>query len=495
MNKIKGRFLRVSQPIGEFYCSVMKAKDLHEISFSDVRHLEREQTSEGFDTYLGIQRDLKPERVKKINEYIHAVDATFPNSIIIAIDERYISIVDGYMWIEYSDYQKGKVAKILDGQHRLAGFEGTDYCYNSPSGEKKDFELLVTIFVEADQHTQAQVFTMVNQNQTKVNRSLVYDLESLALARSPTKTAHQIASLLNSKKDSPFYQRIKRLGLKTDGIKTELITQAAFVESLVKLISRKPSVDRDILLGRKKNFFGMRNRELPDMQEIDFKRLPFRKSFAGEEDSVIAANIYNFFSAVKSVWPNSWRFDNKQSVLNKTVGLMALMRLLRDIYNDKVASGKFEYGGVIDEEEYVEFLASARIDDSYFSEFEAVSKSGGIVYKDIKSKVLAPKARFYHVSIRGETEGVQVVVVPGASAQQVSEYCANINKECVVGKTFWAELSEVSDLESGAPVFIFEIDGKVLSYAEGSHGYGYLLNVYHAIIAKALAEYEQNYTD
>lgn len=391
MNKIKGRFLRISQPIGEFYCSVMKAKDLHDISFSDVRHLEREQTSEGFDTYLGIQRELKPERVKKINEYIDAVDATFPNSIIVAIDARFISIADGYMWIEYTNYQKGKVAKILDGQHRLAGFEGTDYCFTLPSGEKKDFELLVTIFVEADQHTQAQVFTMVNQNQTKVNKSLVYDLESLALARSPTKTAHQIASLLNSKKNSPFYQRIKRLGLKTDGVKTELITQAAFVESLVKLISKKPSVDRDILLGRKKNFFGMRNRELPDLELIDFKRLPFRKSFADEEDSIIAANIYNFFSAVRAVWPKSWQFDNKQSVLNKTVGLMALMRLLRDIYNEKVIFGGGRYGGVIEEKEYFYFLARAKIDDEYFSGFEAISKSGGVVYKEMRSKVLAPK--------------------------------------------------------------------------------------------------------
>lgn len=78
--------------------------------------------------------------------------------------------------------------------------------------------------------------------------------------------------------------------------------------------------------------------------------------------------------------------------------------------------------------------------------------------------------------------------MPGASVQQVSECCANINKECVVGEAFWAELSEISDLESGAPVFIFKIDGKILSYEEGSHGYGYLLNVYSATIAKALVE-------
>lgn len=387
MNIIKSNFLYVSQPIGEFYCSVLKAKDLHDISFSDVRRLEKEQTSEGFDTYLGIQRELTPARVKKINEYISAVDATFPNSIIIAIDGRYISLEDGKLCIKYHNDQKGKVAKILDGQHRLAGFENTDFCYTSVSGERKDFELLVTVFVEADLHTQAQVFTMVNQNQTKVNKSLVYDLESLALARSPTKTGHQIASLLNSKKGSPFYKRIKRLGFKTEGVNSEVLTQAAFVDNLVKLISKRPSVDRDILLGRKKNFLGLKDKTLPDLEYEDFKRLPFRKNFVSGDDAVIAANVHNYFSAVNDRWPNSWRFDNRDSVLNKTIGFIALMRFFRDIYNKSVASGEFSYGDTLSKESYFSVLKSIAVDDDYFSGFEAVSKTAGIVYKALKADI------------------------------------------------------------------------------------------------------------
>ncbi|WP_433884438.1 DGQHR domain-containing protein [Pseudomonas vranovensis] len=395
MNAIKGNYLRVSQPIGDFYCSALKAKDLYEISYSDVRRLEKEQDGEGLETYLGIQRELSSARVKRIGEYITAVDATFPNSIIVAISERYVTLEGDTLWIRYHDDQKGKIAKILDGQHRLAGFEGTDFCYDSPTGERKDFELLVTIFVEADLHTQAQVFTMVNQNQTKVNRSLVYDLESLALARSPTKSAHQIASLLNSKVGSPFYQRIKRLGLKTPGVTGELITQAAFVENLVKLISKKPSLDRDILLGRKKSFFGMKNKTLPDMESIDFKRLPFRKSFVEGSDSAIAANIYNYFSAISRVWPDSWRSSNKQSALNKTVGLIALMRSLRDAYNEIVLEGKAGYGDVIDEEDYVSFLMGAGVEDRFFSELDPVSKTAGVIYKAIKKSGEGAKANVF----------------------------------------------------------------------------------------------------
>ncbi|OHC30134.1 MAG: hypothetical protein A3J71_01720 [Pseudomonadales bacterium RIFCSPHIGHO2_02_FULL_60_43] len=385
MNTIKSAFLRISQPIGDFYCSVIKAKELFDIAFSDVRRLEKEQSSDGLDTYLGIQRELKPDRVKKIGDYISSVDATFPNSIIVAIEGKYVSVEGDVMSINYPDDRKGKVAKILDGQHRLAGFEGTDFCYSLPSGERKDFELLVTVFVEADLHTQSQVFTMVNQNQTKVNRSLVYDLESLALARNPIKSAHEIASLLNSKEKSPFYHRIKRLGLKTINVKTELLTQAAFVENLVKLISKKPNLDRDILLGRKKGFLGIKTRVLPDTDLLDFKRLPFRKSFVDGEDSVIAANVYNYFSAVQKTWPESWGAGNKSSALNKTVGLIALMRFLRDLYNSIVEEGRVDYGGVVSEAEYLKCLASSNVRDAYFSELEAVSKSSGAIYREIKN--------------------------------------------------------------------------------------------------------------
>ncbi|EOE1544742.1 DGQHR domain-containing protein [Providencia rettgeri] len=382
MEKITNKYLKVSQPIGEFYCCVMKAKDLYEISFSDVRKMEKEQNDDNFETYLGIQRELNSSRVKKITDYIKSVDATFPNSIIVAIDDKFISLDDDYISITFHNKDKGKVAKILDGQHRLAGFENTNFCYTSQNNEQVDFELLVTIFVEADLHTQSQVFTMVNQNQTKVNKSLVYDLESLALARNPAKTAHQIAVLLNSKVNSPFYKRIKRLGIKTPGVTTEMITQAAFVDNLVKwTISRQPSLDRDILLGRKKNFIGIKDKKLPDNDNDSFKKLPFRKSFIDGNDSVIAMNLFNFFSAIEKRWPESWSVKNKTSVLNKTVGFIALTRVLRDLYNKFVAKKIIDYGDVIEEYVYMTELEKIDLEEKFFVSLEATSKNAVFIYK------------------------------------------------------------------------------------------------------------------
>ncbi|MDC8906630.1 DGQHR domain-containing protein [Citrobacter freundii] len=385
MKKITANFLKVTQPIGEFYCCVMKARDLYSISYSDVRRLEEEQSEDNIDTYLGIQRELNKSRVKKIREYIGSVDATFPNSIIVAIDGDFLEINDNEITIKFEDYQSGKIAKILDGQHRLAGFEETDFSFISQYDEKVDFEVLVTIFVEADLHTQAQVFTMVNQNQTKVNKSLVYDLESLALARNPSKTAHQIAVILNSREGSPFFRRIKRLGVKTIGVDSEVLTQAAFVDNVVKLISKRPSLDRDILLGKKKNFIGIKNMQLPDNNNASFRALPFRKNFINSDDSTIAVVLHNFFSVVSELWPNAWDSKNRKSVLNKTVGFISLIRLLRDVYNIYVDEGIIKYGDIIDKDLFYSKLKEIDLDDSYFETVDAVSKSSGYVYKIMKN--------------------------------------------------------------------------------------------------------------
>lgn len=386
MPNIKANYLKVTQPIGDFYCCVMKACDLYNISYSDVRSLHNE-AEDGVGTYLGIQRNLSPTRVKKIKEYVLSVDATFPNSIIISMPEKYITLKDNILAINYESEKEGKVAKVLDGQHRLAGFEENNGKFINKEGVEQDFEVLVTIFVEADLHTQAQVFTMVNQSQTKVNKSLVYDLESLAIARSPYRTAHQIAVLMNNRIDSPFFKRIKRLGVKTVGVNGELLTQAAFVENLIKLISKKPSLDRDILLGKKKSFIGLKEKKLPDNKSADYKRLIFRKSFIDDDDSTIAANLFNFFTAVSERWGIAWDKQNSQSVLNKTVGLIALIRLLRDIYNYYVEKNIYEYGDVISENDFAKVLFKIKVQSDFFESVDAVSKSSGYIYKHLSAGI------------------------------------------------------------------------------------------------------------
>jgi len=187
--------------------------------------------------------------------------------------------------------------------------------------------------------------------------------------------------------DSPFHKRIKRLGVKTLGIEGELLTQAAFVENLIKLISKKASLDRDILLGRKKKFLGLKEKNLPDCQHSDFRRLVFRNSFIEEDDAAIAANVFNFFSAINQRWPLAWSRDNKDSVLNKTIGLIASFRLLRDIFNKLVDSGEANFGDVVAQSVYLKLLSDVDLDDEFFEKIDAVSKSSGFIYKKMNQYI------------------------------------------------------------------------------------------------------------
>lgn len=378
--------IKITQPIGDFYYGKIDAELLCQIAEADVRRLEDDDRE--IESYLGIQRPLKKNRVKEINDYITTIDATFPNSIIVAINEDEdidITWNNNKLTIEFPDEKRTKIANILDGQHRLAGFNEQSFKFEDFDGEKKDFELLITIFLNADMSVQAKVFSMVNQNQTKVNKSLVYDLESLSKSRSPWRTSHLIAVYLNSLEDSPFNRRIKRLGVKSKKDEVEPLTQAAFVENLVKLISPIPQEDRNYILGKDKGIFSFSKRKPAHMSSEDLRKYPFRKIFFEDKDELILKTVLEYFIAVQKVWPLSWDKNNSESVLNKTVGLIALMRLLGVILSfknfDKAISDS------ISNEDFIDILESTRISEDYFCSLEATSKTGVRIFQDLKEKI------------------------------------------------------------------------------------------------------------
>ncbi|ECJ4778447.1 hypothetical protein DQT30_07460 [Salmonella enterica subsp. diarizonae] len=382
MKSIKIKAFKVSQPIGEFYCRKIKASDLVDITYSDVRRMSDSENRE-LDDYIGIQRPLIESRVKAIRNFISGVDSSFPNSIIIAMSS------DNVNWDEYNndfiitpnnDGDFSKLAKILDGQHRIAGFDKNNMTFINELGDESEFELLVTVFVDADISTQANVFSTVNLAQTKVNKSLVYDLESLAYSRSPEKTCHDIAVLLNKEKNGPFEKRIKRLGVATPKISNETLTQAAFVENLLKLITFDAKSDRNYFLAKEKGGKISKEYNLEKIDNSSLIKYPLRKSFIAEKDSVIAANVSNFFSAVMKLWPNAWNKSNKISSLNKTIGLIALFRVLKDILSYMNERYNIDALRVLSIDDFSQILDGGDLDENAFMQLDAVSKSSKIIY-------------------------------------------------------------------------------------------------------------------
>lgn len=321
--------IKVKQPMGEFYICSIQARDLCEITRYDFRRLN---TEIGFDSYLGIQREVSTKRTKDIAKYIATKDACFPTSVILAIpgncaryDEKTCKLfIEPFVDEENleNSIPYDKIAIVLDGQHRISGFKDSDY--------KSDFEINVSIFIDIDISDQAYIFSTVNLAQTKVNKSLVYDLYDLAKKRSPQKLCHNIAIALDSDTDSPFHYSIKRLGVATEGRFNEKITQATFVQSLIKYISDEPIRDRDLYL---------RDQKPPLADANLLKRIIFRNMFIQEKDFDIVDIIWNYFDAIKKRWPIAWANSGKGSMLNKTNGFKALMRFLRPVYLHLTAPG------------------------------------------------------------------------------------------------------------------------------------------------------------
>jgi len=322
---IKFPCIKVNQPIGTFYIASIDNKTLCNITNFDVRRILREKRD--VETYLGIQRPLVPRRVKEISSYVNTIDACFPTAVILAVPAVCVEHDKNKKEMVLSNYLEpgegeekiyfGDIAKVLDGQHRIEGLR------NFQNGS---FDINVSIFIDIDIAEMAYVFSTVNLAQTKVNRSLAYDLFDLAKSKSPQKTCHNIAVAIDNNEKSPFYKRIKRLGVSTEGRFNESITQATFVQSLIVYICK------DIIQQQQDRDTYLRGKKLPLENADELQRLIFRNMFIQDKELEIADVIWNFFDAVKEKWAKAWEDKGRGIMLNKTNGFKGFMRFLKPAY-------------------------------------------------------------------------------------------------------------------------------------------------------------------
>jgi DGQHR domain-containing protein len=368
--------LKLSQPIGDFYIGSIKARDLFKIAFFDIRHL----SGRDIDEYLGIQRQLNEKRVEEIRRYTHTIDATFPTAVILAVDERCAEVtpitcqdgenkINGLYSLKLRNIPQPEdgsepvlfrqIARVIDGQHRIAGLEKYD----------GDFDVNVSVFIGLDIATQASVFSVVNLAQTKVNTSLVYDLFAYDKARSPEKSAHDLAVALDSTDGSPFHKRIKRLGVATEGRFGETLSQATFVRSIL------PHMTDDILLDRDT---GRRGGHWAKPTHAEMNRMVLRYFFVNERDLDIAEIVWNYFGAISDKWPESWNWTGTGRILNKTTGFEALMRFFRPAY--KAITGP---AGIPRKDQFSTIFEAVNLGDKDFTTdtFKPGSSGTGALYQ------------------------------------------------------------------------------------------------------------------
>lgn len=354
--------IKVIQPLGEFYISKIKARDLLKISTSQVAKYDKDGIIKGH------QRPIDPDRLKAIAKFIQSEEMSFPSSIIIAAnvndhgiiydeeDKRWGIVPTNISDIYELDIPDNCISSlIIDGQHRLKAFEEESLDDNC-----RDIELVCSIFFDLPGAYQAYLFATINGNQKRVDPSLALELFGINLENepqdtwSPEKLAVYITRKFNFTKGSPLEGKI-RLAPLTDGEVDKskwLLSTTAMVAGITKLISSNPQRDRDELT-RKRRFYEDKTRKV--LSEIRDKSI-LRDLYLNNKDGEIYSILLNFFTSVDKIL---WSSAEKDSIINKTIGISALFDILKTLLeNDKSIS---------DFDKYIEKLVRIPYTDNYFS--------------------------------------------------------------------------------------------------------------------------------
>lgn len=354
--------IKVVQPLGEFYIAKIKARNLLKISTSQVARYEKD------GTVVGNQRPINFDRLKAIAKFIQSEEMSFPTSIIIAAnvdahgiiydneDNRWKIIPTNIPDIYNLDVPEDCISSlIIDGQHRLKAFEEKDLddCY-------RDIELVCSIFFDLPGAYQAYLFATINGNQKRVDKSLALELFGINLDNepqntwSPEKLAVYITRKFNFTEGSPLEGKIRLAPLSDAGTDKSkwLLSTAAMVEGITKLISSNPQRDRDELT-RKRKFYEDKTRKV--LNGIRDNSI-LRELYLNNEDNEIYSILLKYFTSVEKIlWSNA----EMDSIINKTIGTSALYDVLKSLLEKDKSISDFD--------EYIEKLVCIPYTDNYFS--------------------------------------------------------------------------------------------------------------------------------
>jgi DNA phosphorothioation-associated DGQHR protein 1 len=380
--------IKIQQPIGEFYIASLPSSLLKKVTFS---------RSAGFneDNIEGNQRNIDNTRVKEIGHFIDGRNATIPNSIILTANyyesdelevdggKRWEVIEDkGRLYIEIPD-DSLKLCSIVDGQHRINGFNWAE----------TEMYLPCSVFIDLPPSLQALIFSTVNFNQQKVDKSLAYQLFGYQLndedkkSWSPDILAVQLSRAFNSL--GPFKNKIELI----KGSKTEIkplegednvnwsISSAAFIAGVCSLISGNLKKDKYVI--NKKNMTGYGTRK--DLKaEKDYprklKNYPLRGYFVEGNDVAIKMVLERYFEEIsKTLWLNK----EEDSIVFRTVGISAQFTFLKEL----ITNQKVELNSSLSFEKVLDRFNEIEFNNEYFSPRTATKSRLLNVFK-LKSKMI-----------------------------------------------------------------------------------------------------------
>lgn len=277
----------------------------------------------------GFQREANIDRAKDIAHFLEKEEYPFfPNSIIATCDifneigedatspcistcKDFLAADSNISFLQASDdgYEllvpdKPKSILIIDGQHRLEGLK------LAPTNAIDNYDLIVSLILEYDRSVIAKLFYTINYTQKSVNKSLLYHLTAeFSEKLDETTFLHEIVKSLNESSKSPFFKRIKMLGVAPKGIGNNqknmmTISQAFLIDYLsytIKDINSKSTTQPIFSFYYKNNY--------------KYEILRF---------------LVSYFIAVKNII-TLWDSPDK-SIISKSMGVGALLKLMNYLF-------------------------------------------------------------------------------------------------------------------------------------------------------------------
>ena len=293
--------------------------------------LHRTNANNNYEDLLpSYQRLIKKDRLKKVTDFVNA-GGYFPNSIIVSVDTgKKASLTYQEVGKDAKTDSDAKLVMlnlpqtyqsvyIIDGQHRLYGYAGSDYA-------NKD-TIPVVAFENLDKEQQLKLFMEINVNQKAVPKSLknileidLYD-DSPDLSKRRNALLGRIAKQLGEHNKSPLFGRVN-IG---EDAKTDICS--------ITLESIKRALD-------KTRFFSKYKTAQKTVQEIEKGRFQKYEGNTIKSDNDKTMQFFfpfliKYLDYVKKNCEDEWFDKNGFLVTNNSI--MALIRLLDDIIS--VATG------------------------------------------------------------------------------------------------------------------------------------------------------------
>ncbi len=259
----------------ELFLFKMSAHQLLKITYVDP------QTRDDPDQ---IQRLLDLKRLKSIGAFIQQPASLIPNNIVINLSRDVLiqRHSNSHMGTIHFPDAEGKYGYILDGQHRLKGFEYADGV---------DFDLAVIALQAMDNHKAGKIFVDINTNQKPADKRLIFNIrEAIGDLPNQQERAGAIVEDLDTLANSPLQGKVARY----EDDKLKWVNAPGLINWIAELVD----VGGD-LAGRNRN----------EQTEI----------------------LLNYLNAVKELWPQAYE-ERKDYFIWYPSGLEVLLKIFPNVY-------------------------------------------------------------------------------------------------------------------------------------------------------------------